>query len=212
MTLTRFFTRYVYIPLGGSRKGKLRTYINTMIVFLLSGLWHGAAWNFVFWGMLHGVLVNVEKIGRDLGICFKKTIGIPGKIIDIVKWVITFVVINITWVFFRAESVEQGMALLKSVFSGGWKCPEYITDIFEELIEIRLLSRFGLGNLLENHVDISMIGILAILVLCVFFQKNTQEKMQQPKYNWKRSICTVGLMVWCVISLSGVSEFLYFNF
>ena len=55
MTLTRFFTRYLYIPLGGSRKGRLRTYGNTLLVFLISGLWHGANWTFVLWGFLHGL-------------------------------------------------------------------------------------------------------------------------------------------------------------
>ncbi|MBR5361076.1 MAG: MBOAT family protein, partial [Lachnospiraceae bacterium] len=66
ITLTRFFTRYVYIPLGGSRKGTVRTYINVFIVFLISGLWHGAEWSFILWGALHGVAMLISRAIRDL--------------------------------------------------------------------------------------------------------------------------------------------------
>lgn len=212
MTLTRFFTRYVYIPLGGSRRGKLRTYANTIIVFLLSGLWHGADWTFVFWGLMHGILMTIEKIGKDIGLGFKRLSGIPRKALDGVKWLVTFVIINITWVFFRAESMEVAFIFFERIASGGWKCQEYITDIFNELIEIRILKRFGLEGLLNASVDASIWGMLILLILGVVFLKNTQEKMMSEKYNWIRSIFTVVLIVWCVISLSDVSEFLYFNF
>lgn len=212
MTLTRFFTRYVYIPLGGSRKGRIRTYSNTIIVFLLSGLWHGANWTFIFWGLLHGILMTVERIGRDIGKGVRKLSDIPGKVTDGFKWLVTFIVINITWVFFRADSIEAAFLFLKRIFSGGWKCHEDIIEIFDKLIEIRFLKRIGLESLLEASVDITIWVVLILLVLGTSFLHNTQEKMNNNKYNWIRSMITVILMVWCVISLSDVSEFLYFNF
>ena len=212
MTLTRFFTRYVYIPLGGSRKGKIRTYTNTIIIFLLSGLWHGANWTFIFWGLLHGILMTVERIGRDIGKGVQKLSGIPGKVADGFKWLITFIIINITWVFFRADSIEAAFLFLKRIFSGGWKCQEDIVEIFDKLIEVRFLKRIGLESLLEASVDITIWVLLILLVLGTSFLHNTQEKMSSKKYNWIRSMVTVILMVWCVISLSDVSEFLYFNF
>lgn len=212
MTLTRFFTRYVYIPLGGSRKGKIRTYVNTMIVFLLSGLWHGAEWNFVFWGFLHGIFMTIEKIGKDLGLGFKKLTGIPRRILDCVRWFYTFAAVNFMWIFFRAEDMEQGKFFLTRLASGGWKIQEYITNIFNDLIEVRLLKRLGLGSLLETSMDVTIWGVLIILTLSVVFLKNTQEKMMSAKYNWMRSMITAVLIVWCVVSLSDVSVFLYFNF
>lgn len=212
MTLTRFFTRYVYIPLGGSRKGKVRTYINTMIVFLLSGLWHGAEWNFVFWGFLHGIFMTAEKIAGDLGIGLKKLSGISRRILDGIKWLVTFAMVNFAWIFFRAKDMDQAKEFLQRLASGGWSCQHYITDTFDNLMEIRLLKRFGLGSLLEASMDVTVWGMLILLIMAVFFMKNTQEKVPAGKYNWQRSLFTVVLLVWCIISLSDVSEFLYFNF
>ena len=169
MTLTRFFTRYVYIPLGGSRKGRIRTYSNTIIVFLLSGLWHGANWTFIFWGLLHGILMTFERIGKDIGLGFKKLIGIKSKILEVVKWVVTFVIINLTWIFFRAESIEQAVLFLQRLISGGMKCSESVLEVFHDLIEIRILNRFGFGSLLENYADLSLWCMLVLLVLGVVF-------------------------------------------
>lgn len=212
MTLTRFFTRYVYIPLGGSRKGKFRTYVNNIIVFLLSGIWHGANWTFIFWGLLHGILMVMEKIGKDIGLGFKAFKGFGAKAVNVVKWVVTFIIINVTWIFFRAESIEQAFLYLKRIFSGGWKCQDNILEIFDKLIEVRLLERIGFAAVLDNYAHIAIWVILVLMIASTVLLKNTQEKMKNPKYSWARSVVTSILMVWCIISLSDVSEFLYFNF
>lgn len=212
MTLTRFFTRYVYIPLGGSRKGKIRTYVNTLIVFLLSGLWHGANWTFIFWGLLHGILMVVEKIGKDIGLGFKALGGLGSKIVNILQWIVTFIIINVTWIFFRADSIEQAFLYLERIVSGGWKCQDNILEIFDKLIEVRLLERLGFASILENYAHITIWIIIVLLIASTAVLKNVQEKMSNQKYNWVRSVVTSILMVWCIISLSDVSEFLYFNF
>lgn len=212
MTLTRFFTRYVYIPLGGSRKGKIRTYINTMIVFLLSGLWHGADWNFVYWGLLHGVLMTLEKIGKDLGIGFKKLPVFGRKILDAIKWLITFVLVNYAWIYFRVSDLGAGREFVDRMWNGGWRCKPFLEEVFNNILEIRLLKRIGMESLLETSLEVTIWGMLLLLIAGVVFGKNTQEKMRLEKYNWTRSVITVVLIVWCVISLSDVSEFLYFNF
>lgn len=212
MTLTRFFTRYVYIPLGGSRKGKIRTYVNTMIVFLLSGLWHGAEWNFVYWGFLHGFFMVVEKIGKDLGAGLKKISGVPGKILDGIRWLTTFLLVNFAWIYFRAPNLGDAKGYIDMVFSKGTKCQFFLEEVFGNLIEVRFLKRIGFEGLLETYFDITIWIILLLLIAGVAFLKNTQEKMRLEKYNWKRSVITVALIVWCIISLSDVSEFLYFNF
>ena len=101
MTLTRFFTKYIYIPLGGNKKGKVRTYANILIVFLLSGLWHGASWNFVFWGLCHGIFMVLTRLFSDF---FK-------KLHPALNWLMTFSFVNIMWVFFRAETFSQATTL-----------------------------------------------------------------------------------------------------
>ena len=108
ITLSRFLRDYIYIPLGGNREGRCRTYINLMIVFLIGGLWHGAAWTFVFWGFLHGAAIIIHRIWKTLNY----------KLNKILAWFITFNFINITWVFFRARSWDDAIKILKGMFCG----------------------------------------------------------------------------------------------
>ena len=91
ITLTRFFTRYIYIPLGGNRKGTVRTYVNIMIVFLVSGIWHGANWTFIVWGVIHGIAnVLTRIVDKSTGIFSKK----QNKAINAASWLFTFVFVN----------------------------------------------------------------------------------------------------------------------
>lgn len=108
ITLSRFLRDYIYIPLGGNKEGRRRTYINLMIVFLIGGLWHGAAWTFVFWGFLHGAAIIIHRIWKTLNY----------KLNKILAWFITFNFINITWVFFRARSWDDAIKILKGMFYG----------------------------------------------------------------------------------------------
>ena len=212
MTLTRFFTHYVYIPLGGSRRGKLRTYLNTMIVFLLSGIWHGANWTFVLWGIIHGAFMTVEKIIKDIFKTDKKLnrgIAFIGKIIGSIY---VFIFVNLTWVIFRANSIGEARLFLRrlTVNEGGLNAN--ILEKIGDLVEIRLLYRLGMGNIFEQYPYFPCILILGILLFAVWFMRNTQEKIGRGKYGVTRSLITMALIVWSVISLSDVSEFLYFNF
>ncbi len=117
MTLGRFFTRYVYIPLGGSRRGKARTLCNVMIVMLLSGLWHGAAWTFVLWGFLHGLGMMWDNIKRK---------GLPCRWIN---QLLTFLYVSLTFVFFRAESIAQGFLVIGKMFSFQWNGDKPASDV-----------------------------------------------------------------------------------
>ena len=109
MTLTRFLTAYLYIPLGGNRKGLLRTCVNTMIVFTVSGLWHGAAWTYVLWGVFHGMAMVVSRVGK------KWLERVPKWLL----WLGTFSFVNVAWVFFRAEYFRQPWRLLGRLLGGG---------------------------------------------------------------------------------------------
>ena len=214
MTLTRFFTRYLYIPLGGSKKGKLRTYGNTLLVFLLSGLWHGANWTFVIWGGLHGIFMTLEKIIAG-GSKKNESEDREGKYFSLKKAVGTcyaFVFVNFAWVFFRIPKISDAALFFRRMLGGGIRLQQNITDRVNDMIEIRLLGRLGLNPVIDRFPWLLATVILSIILIGVLGTKNTTEKMEEEKYSLKRSMVTILLLIWSVISLSEVSEFLYFNF
>ena len=110
MTLSRWFRDYLYIPLGGSRAGEARTYRNLLIVFVLCGLWHGAAWTFLLWGLWHGAFLVAERLGRKAG--FPKVPRIIG-----VAYTVLFVMLG--WVLFRADSLDHALAYWSDLLPGG---------------------------------------------------------------------------------------------
>ncbi len=107
MSLSGWFRDYVYIPLGGNRKGELRRRINVFIVFLLSGLWHGANWTFVMWGGLHGLLVTVFPGNKEK----PKSVAVSA-----LKAIITFIAVTVLWIFFRASNIKHALAYIANIF------------------------------------------------------------------------------------------------
>lgn len=203
MTLTRFFTKYIYIPLGGSRKGKYRTYLNILIVFAVSGLWHGANWTFILWGILNGVANVLEKwIGKPYH-----------KLPRPVKVLLTFGFTTFAWSLFRAESVVQAKELWGRLAKGGWNTVyEPLTDTFHNLIEMKFLYRAGFAELMNNLPWLFLTLFIVITLAACFFLKNTQEKVAEMKFTKREMAIILICVVWSVVSLSDVSEFLYFNF
>jgi alginate O-acetyltransferase complex protein AlgI len=104
ISLSTWLRDYLYVPLGGNRKGKVRTYVNLFIVMLLGGLWHGAAWNFVIWGALHGALLAFER--------FRGKAALYGRLPEPLRVAVTFVLVLITWVFFRAPDLPEAVRYL----------------------------------------------------------------------------------------------------
>lgn len=214
MSLTRFFTRYVYIPLGGSRKGKVRTYLNTMIVFGLSGLWHGANWTFILWGFLHGLFMTVEKMIKDLWKAVNvrienKMLLLLGKVAG---FVYTFLFVNLAWILFRVTDLKQAELFVSRLFVNNWRISPSILEKVNDLVEIRVLIRFGLDGLVTAYPWLPCVIMMIGLLFAVFLMKNTQEKMVLEKYGVLRSILVTIVLVWSVISFADVAEFLYFNF
>jgi alginate O-acetyltransferase complex protein AlgI len=109
ITLSRWLFAYVYVPLGGSKQEEWRTYVNLFIVFLLSGLWHGAGWTFVLWGALHGGAVAIHRGWRRLGLTMGKRLA----------WILTFLFVNAAWVLFRAKSWADAEKVLKGMIGQG---------------------------------------------------------------------------------------------
>ncbi len=112
ITLSGWLRDYLYISLGGNRKGRGRTYVNLMLTMLLGGLWHGASWNFVVWGGLHGVALAVHKFYMGLRGENAPAPGLPRKI---VSWAVTYVFVLVTWVFFRAQNFSTAWTYLQKL-------------------------------------------------------------------------------------------------
>jgi D-alanyl-lipoteichoic acid acyltransferase DltB (MBOAT superfamily) len=200
MTLSRFLKDYIYVPLGGNRKGKFRTYNNLMATFILGGIWHGAGWTFVFWGFLHGMALVIHRGWSKLGF----------KIWTWLAWLITFNFINIAWIFFRAKEWGDAVKVLGSMFS-------LDNIILPNILESRLpfLSDLGVefGGFVE-HIQgdyFTPVWLVAGFVMILTF-KNSTEKLDSFKLNYKAALWSGIAFAGGVLSLTKVSEFLYFNF
>lgn len=113
ISLSTWLREYLYYSLGGNRKGRFRQYVNLTIVMLLGGLWHGASWNFVVWGLLHGLGLAIHKAYFDF---FLKKKAIQSRIYQSCAWLLTFVFVCVTWVFFRSPSFATSGEILKKMF------------------------------------------------------------------------------------------------
>ncbi len=201
MTLTAFFTKYVYIPLGGGREGAARTYANIFIVFFLSGLWHGAGWTFLLWGLMHGAAQVLERLCRKWW----------GHMHPVFSWALAFGFINIAWVFFRAGSISEGLQVLKAIarmdFGG---VSSGMAQAFSQPEWQFLLGQ--VPGLLEAYPYCIMLGYCVaafVIILGMPDAKTVAENHIQKKL---APAVVAFLFVWCVFSFGGVSTFLYFNF
>lgn len=194
ITLSRFLRDYIYIPLGGNRKGEVRMYANLIITMLIGGLWHGASWLFVIWGGLHGLAQCVNKLWQKTKIELPKSLSI----------FITFMFINLTWVIFRAENLEQ------------------VKNIFKSLINIHnfvIPKTYHLDFVFGSTTYTAIILILSLSVLIVFLCPNSQEILSRIKISKKQNAIFYALLfsvifVVCIIKLNMATytEFIYFNF
>lgn len=203
MTMTRFFTRYLYIPLGGSRRGFVRTCINTLVVFLVSGLWHGASWTFIIWGGLHGLALTLSKI-RDR--YTDKRLPRP------LGWLITFLFVNIAWVFFRAPSLTAALTFLSKFFSGWTRLPYTLYSCFMTT-ELKVVNQV-LGLQSETlGLTATVFFLVLSLVLCLM-PRNALDRTLGERFQPSGIQLAVSsiLLVWAILSFTGVSTFLYFNF
>lgn len=184
ISLSGFLRDYVYIPLGGNRMGKLKTYRNLFIVFLLCGMWHGAAWNFILWGIYHGIFLIAERILREK---FSFTMhGWIGR-------VITFFIVMVGWVLFRADSISDAFSFLRVMF-GGENLQGFQYFTYQYYVYLKII----------------VIGIFSFIVS--FF---SWKKMRECLY-WEKAkgiICLLLLVVsMAYLSDASFNAFIYFQF
>ncbi len=201
ISLTNFLTKYIYIPLGGSKKGKARTYINTLVVFLISGIWHGANWTFLLWGILHGILSIADRIFEK----YKR--GIAG----VIKWACTFAAVNILWLLFRSDSVVQWRDILVKMFTF------QSMHISDGLLEAFLLPEIDIILRVLHVSDINtvvrgfnlLVFVFVSLGICLVPENNYKN---MKKTGWLSMFCAAVAFIWAFLCLSSESVFVYFNF
>ena len=201
ITLTTFLRECLYFPLGGSRKGTARAYLNILLVFLVSGFWHGAGWTFLIWGGLHGLAQIAERAwgtGRD---------GLPKWL----QWALTFAFVNIAWVFFRAPDCASALELLRAAVAGGLAKPEewLLADLFSRetsALQMLLPALTPWKNILR------VVLLYGIGVTAVLWPRSVIRRMDSFRPTLWRGAALTLLMLWCVLSFSGVTTFIYSNF
>lgn len=202
ITLTTFLRECVYFPLGGNRKGMLRTYLNLMLVFLVSGLWHGAGWTFVIWGAIHGVVMIVERLVGE-----EKLAKLP----VFLRRLLTFALVNVTWVFFRAPSIDAAMQMLKTACG----LPVYLPASWlgEGMLATEQRALVYLFPQIEAAWGSAVVlAFLLIGVVVAMLPHNCQRKVEHFYPTWQKTVLTAALLTLSLLSFTGVSTFLYVNF
>ena len=207
VTLTRFFTKYVYIPLGGNRKGAFRMYCNVFLIFLLSGFWHGAGWTFLIWGVMHGILSMFTKLMRQM-----KIPELPGKVGHIAAVFLTFVYVTVAWVFFRAASVAQAVMMLQKILSRPLlqispalaKC--FRMDEIWYVLKVTPVTGWKYSGV------ICMWLMLIVSAVLSFGKSRAEDLALKSRISCKQAFIVAILLVWSILTFSNVSTFLYLNF
>lgn len=201
ISLTTFLTKYVYIPLGGNKKGKLRTYINTLLVFCVSGIWHGANWTFILWGILHGLLSISDRIFENM----------QKKIFEPVRWMCTFFAVNILWLLFRSDSVSQWILILEIMFKFE---NTSVSDAFLEEFGLPEYSFINNELYLESLYSTVRGFSLVLFIFSAFFiclvPENNYRNLK--KNNWIYMFISAIAFIWGFLCISTESVFVYSNF
>ena len=184
MTLGGWVRDYLYIPLGGNRRGEGKKMRNLFVSMLIIGLWHGAGWTFVLWGGLHGVLLVINHQWRRL------QLQLPLACCR----VLTFLSVLVCWVFFRADT-----------FTAGWQLCQAMLD-WQQLLGGQAMA-WGLPA-----APVEVWSLLALLLVLTAWMKNPLQLVASFRADWRWLAASVLLMLWSLYALAHVSDFLYFQF
>jgi len=211
ITLSRWLRDYLYIPFGGNRKGYTRTLINLLMTFFIAGLWHGAGWTFIIWGILHGLAMVIHRLWGKCNIILPHTIS----------WFCTFIFINIAWVFFRASSLPEAYRVLQGMFSFNLITPAFITNLlsFNSYSDIIAVLALNGPVLVTIHSSI----FIVVFPVIAFFSPNAMQLIKFVPYRGKlvfsKNLKTVFflasiLFISFLTFVGDVSQgnFIYFNF
>jgi len=210
ITLSAFFRDYLYIPMGGNKKGKIRQYVNLMVTMCLCGLWHGASWTFVFWGTLHGAMICVNHLWRNAADKMNMA-KMPGWL----GWLITFPSVVIAWVFFRTNTFSQAWGICKGMigFNGFVIPPHYlpIHSLQKLAVKLGVVVNYPQNWTVSGKEVIILLP--SLILICLVFQNSLQITLS--RLNKKPLVFAVlcsFIMIISLLSITKASEFLYFQF
>ncbi len=200
ISLTAFFTKYIYIPLGGNKRGNFATYANILLVFLISGIWHGANYTFILWGVIYGVLMVFERIAS------KNLVRIPKWI----SFIYTFGMIDFLWLLFRSNSVKQWLTIVGIIIQHeNTKLSDRFLNLFWKNETYVLSQVLHITRITDIKGAWMIIYIVVATVIC-FFAKNYYRATK--RINALSMVASALALCWCLISLSSESTFIYLNF
>lgn len=216
ISLSQFIREFVYIPMGGGKRGLQRKYINILIAMLLSGLWHGANWTFILWGGMHGIFLVINHLWR---LVFKKTttnIGILRLFSTYLSWFVTFLAVVVAFVMFRSENVQAALRMYESMFS------IYSLDMFLRLFEYKSSNLLDVSILIDGREfyiaklfifeSICLIVILLFPGINVFVKAIQAQDTPRLFFNLYVPVLMGIIFFICVLFISKTSNFLYFQF
>ena len=230
MTLSRFLRDYIYIPLGGSKKGSIRHLLNLLMTMFIGGLWHGAGWTFILWGTIHGFYLVINTAWRSLvGVSEKRSL-----FVNFFSWCLTFFSVVIAWVPFRATNFDSAIVIWKGMAGlNGFNLPKILNNKLSYLGNLLIDYNIKFVGIFDGIGPVRLVDILwfLLLIMCTFFMPNTQQFMKKyqptldskvvpydnnsiilwrPTLGWAISISF--LLVYALLGLVRPSEFLYFQF
>ena len=218
-TLGRFFTRYVYIPLGGSKKRGLRLYLNIMIVFILSGLWHGNSPTFLLWAVINTIIAVLTKLlNLNLRLSAVSEESLTKKLfkkaISVIRTAFSFILWSIILVIFRADTIDTAFSFYKRFGLTPFRLSWLSLDVLNKMIPLELVTVLN-KTPLWNTYKFTATGSLIMLGICafiVFFCKNSHEIALKGKLSVSKVVFCSFLLVWSILSIGKVRTFLYINF
>ena len=195
MSLGAWVKNYLYIPLGGNRHGFVQKLRNLLVAMGIVGIWHGAGWTFVIWGIMHGIGLVADSVWKKFHLPMWKPLG----------YLLTFVFVLVAWVFFRADSVADALTILTAMFGGA-------PIVFPEKIAVFMNHYLGIivPQLPHNWAAPKKFMLLATLM--VIFLPSSQQIATTFRPRTRYAVALAVLMVVSLFSLTKVSEFLYFQF
>lgn len=204
MTLGRFLSQYIYIPLGGNRHGLKLTCRNALITFFIAGLWHGANWTFVIWGVAHGLAIVIYNVWKT------KSIRLP----SVIAWFITFMFVNFAWVMFRAIDLKQAVHVYRAMLGLNGIVLDATLERF-----LSPLKQYGVvfGNWFSyvGALDRKFIFLTIIVLSIALFRSNSNQLVKSFKFDWKGALLmafAIVLVINLLIAGNTQQQFLYFNF
>jgi alginate O-acetyltransferase complex protein AlgI len=188
ITLSQFLHAYLYVPLGGNRHGEIRTWVALFAVFALGGLWHGAGWTFIAWGVMHGLGMIGLRVWRRAGVPLPKPLA----------WALTFLFVHIAWIFFRAPSMDSAVQMLNALTA------------FDKVNWVAIGAMFGSWK--TTRAALWPVLVLSMCFVLIALPRNSNRlavKFDGVAVSWPYA---AALMAAGILSLGQVTHFLYFNF